>query len=192
MGYSFNSIQELLRIEEQERREKQAFLMKELTAAVQAGDWDMVSSLVVNPDIMGAGLAYAYPYLPDEYKFSIPTDCYTHFGDHLPVVRKYVRQAGKYAPVEKRIPAEMASMPEIIVYRAGQEPMDKARFRISWTDKLEKAQWFYDRALSFGAPECHLYQGVIQPEKIIWYTDARHESEVMQYNSVRDIIELER
>ena len=165
----------------------------------------MESLLTLSPDIMAEGLEYAYPYLPDEYKFSIPTDCYTQNGDHMPIVRKYVRQARKYAPIEKRIPEEMISMKEITIYRAGTEPMDKARYRISWTTSIEKAQWFiswttsiekaqwfYDRALHFGSPVCHLYRGVIRPEQIIWYTDDRNEKEVMQYGSVRNIEEIAR
>lgn len=173
--------------------EKQLYLMPKLVAAVGHEDWKTVESIIVlNPEMMEMGLEYAYPYLPDEYRFSIPTDCYTHVGNHFPVVRKYVRQARKYAPVEKRIPAGMMALPEITVYRAGQEPLEKAKYRISWTDKLENAQWFYDRALYRGATECHLYRGVIQPEKVILYTDCRDESEVMQYNSVRNIVELRR
>lgn len=171
-------------------RERRELLMPKLAAAVREGKWETVEAILLwNPEMMEIGLIYAYKYLPDEYRFSIPTDCYTHVGDHFPTVRKYVRQAIKYAPIEKRIPASMIAMPEITVYRAGREPLDKARYRISWTDKPEKAKWFYERALYYGAPECHLYRGVIRPEKIIRYTDDRNESEVMQYNSVRDIEE---
>ena len=178
---------------QQEKAEKYALLMPQLKEAVKNQDWEeMETLLTLSPDIMAEGLEYAYPYLPDEYKFRIPTDCYTQNGDHMPIVRKYVRQARKYAPIEKRIPAEMIPMKEITIYRAGIEPMDKAKYRISWTTSIEKAQWFYDRALHFGSPVCHLYRGVIRPEQIIWYTDDRNEKEVMQYGSVRDIEEIAR
>ena len=49
-------------------------------------------------------------------------------------------------PIEKRIPVEMIGLPEIEVYRAGVEPLDKAAYRISWTTSLDVARWFYDRA----------------------------------------------
>ena len=110
----------------------------------------------------------------------------------MPIVRKYVRQARKYAPIEKRIPVEMIGLPEIEVYRAGVEPLNKAAYRISWTTSLDVARWFYDRAATFRWPQHHIYKGIIKPEKIIWYTDGRKEKEVMQYNSVRNIVELER
>ena len=110
----------------------------------------------------------------------------------MPIVRKYVRQARKYAPIEERIPAEMIGLPEIEVYRAGAEPLDKAAYRISWTTSLDVAKWFHDRAVARLQAQRHIYKGVIKPEKIIWYTDDRQEKEVMQYNSVKNVVELER
>ena len=161
--------------------------------AVEYEDWERVSSLIeLNPDIMAEGLQLVYDRLPDKYKYSIPTQCYTHNGDRMPTIRKYVRQARKYAPIEKRIPAEMIGLPEIEVYRAGEEPLNRAAYRISWTTSLDVAKWFYDRAVARRQPQRHIYKGVIKPEKIIWYTDGRQEKEVMQYNSVRSIVEIER
>lgn len=168
-------------------------LMPQLDEAAKAGDWENVDALItLNPEIMEDGLKRVYPFLPDEYKFSIPTDCQRHHGDHMPGVRKYVRQAKKYAPIEKRIPAEMIALPEIEIYRAGTEPLDKAAYRISWTTSLDVAKWFYDRAVTFRWPQRHIYKGIIKPEKIICYSDGRKEKEVMQYNNVRNIVELER
>lgn len=161
--------------------------------AIECENWEKVSDLIeLNPDIMAEGLKLVYRRLPDKYKYSIPIQCYTHNGDRMPIVRKYVRQARKYAPIEERIPAEMIGLPEIEVYRAGEETLDKATYRISWTTSLDVAKWFYDRAVARSQPRRHIYKGVIKPEKIIWYTDDRQEKEVMQYNSVRNIVELER
>ena len=166
---------------------------EEYFEAVEYEDWEKVASLIIlNPDIMEDGLQRVYPLLPDEYKFSIPTECQTHNGGRMPIVRKYVRQARKYAPIEERIPAEMIGLPEIEIYRAGAEPLDKAAYRISWTTSLDVAKWFHDRAVARLQPQRHIYKGVIKPEKIIWYTDDRQEKEVMQYNSVKNIVELER
>lgn len=108
----------------------------------------------------------------------------------MPIVRKYVRQARKYAPIEKRIPTEMIALPEIEVYRTGAESLDKATYRISWTTSLDVAKWFYDRAAARLRPLRHIYKGIIRPEKIICYTDDRQEKEVMQYNSVKNIVEI--
>ena len=161
--------------------------------AVEHEDWEQVSALIkLNPNIMAESLKLVYHRLPDEYKYSIPVQCYTHNGDHMPIVRKFVSQARKYAPIEKRIPAEMIGLPEIQVYRAGEESSVKAAYRISWTTSLDVAKWFYDRAAARLQPQRHIYRGVIKPEKIIWYTDSRHEKEVMQYNNVKNIVEIER
>ena len=161
--------------------------------AVDYEDWEAVASLIeLNPDIMAEGLELVYRRLPDEYKYSIPTNCYTHNGDRMPIVRKYVRQARKYAPIEKRIPAEMMVLPEIEVYRAGAESLDKATYRISWTTSLDVAKWFYDRAVARRQPQRHIYKGIIRPEQIICYTDGRQEKEVMQYNNVKNIVEIGR
>ncbi len=169
------------------------FLVGKYFEAVEYEDWDEVFSLIeLNPHIMAEGLELVYRRLPDEYKYMIPTSCYTHNGDHMPIVRKYVRQARKYAPIEKRIPAEMITLPEIQVYRAGAETIDKARYSISWTTSLDVAKWFYDRAVARRQPQRHIYKGVIKPEKIICYTNGRQEQEVMQYNNVRNIVEIDR
>ena len=173
--------------------ERLNLLADEYFEAVEYEDWEKVASLIkLNPDIMAEGLELVYRRLPNQYKYSIPTSCYTHNGDRMPIVRKYVRQARRYAPIEKRIPAEMIGLPEVEIYRAGEEPIDKAAYRISWTTSLDIAKWFYDRAVARRHPQIHLYKGIIKPEKIIWYTDGRQEKEVMQYNNVRNIVALER
>ncbi len=173
--------------------ERWNYLVSEFDEAILDENWDdMESLLTLNPDIMEEGLRIVYPILPDEYRYSIPTHCYTHNGDRMPGIRGYVRQARKYAPIEKRIPAEMIALPEIQVYRAGEEPISKARYGISWTTSLDVARWFYDRAQDLHWPKRHLYKGTIKPEKIICYTNDRQEQEVMQYNNVKNIVEIER
>ena len=156
-------------------------------------DWEKISSLIIlNPQIMAMGLEAAYQILPDAYKFSIPTQCLIHNGNHIPTVRKYVRQARKFASIDERIPVDIIAQREVTVYRAGEEPLDKAAYRISWTTSLDVAKWFYDRAVFRQLPRRHLYKGIIKPEKIIWYTNDRKEKEVMQYNNVKGIVEIER
>ena len=174
-------------------KERLKLLTDKLFESVRYKDWEKVSGLIeMNPDIMATGLEMVYLRLPDRYKYSIPVQCYTHNGDRMSTVRKYVRQARKYAPIEKRIPARMIGLTEIEVYRAGVESLDKAAYRISWTTSLDVARWFYNRAAAGAQPQRHIYKGIIKPEKIICYTDERQEKEVMQYNSVRKIVELER
>jgi hypothetical protein len=125
-------------------------------------------------------------------ELTLPVECYTQNGDRMPVVRKYVRQARKYAPIEKRIPPELQKKSVVEIYRAGDEPIELAKYRISWTTDLKVAQWFYDRALLCGQSPRHLYRGSIKPNQIIWYIDDREEREIMQYGSVHDISEIDR
>lgn len=110
--------------------------------ALTQKNWERVYGLIAfNPDYMALWLEMAYPLLPAEYKFRIPVKCYTHNGDSMPTVRKYVRQARKWMPLEKRLPAELASLPEITVYRASAESITEAANYISWTftnDRQEK------------------------------------------------------
>ena len=175
----------------QNHNERIYYILTQFWTALKNKDWEKVEGIIVlNPEIMAYGLEKAYEHLPDEYKFTIPTECYTHHGDSIPTVRKYVRAAAKYMPAHKRMPAEVLSMPEIQMYRAGEENISKARYRISWTTNFEIAKWFGERAVAFGLPPRHLYAAKIKPEKIIWYTDDRNEKEVMQYNSVTDIFEI--
>ncbi len=177
----------------QERIEKYTYLMGRLLDACAKRDWEEACSLVMlNPVIMGDGLNLIYNDLPDEQKFMLPVECYTHHGDRVPAVRKYVRQAKKYMPIEKRVPADLLQVAEITVYRAGEEELRKAEHRISWTTSLERAKWFYDRNVNYLRRPSHLYQATIRPEQIIWYTDERNEQEVMQYGSVANVMELPR
>lgn len=178
---------------EEELADHYLLAMVLLDQAIKDCDWEKVESLItLNPDIMEDGLKRAYPFLPDQYKYRIPTACHQHNGDRMPGVRKYVRQARRHVSIEKRVPAGMIGLPEIEVYRAGEEPIEKAVYRISWTTSLDVAKWFYDRAIALQRPQRHIYKGVIKPEKIIRYSDSRREKEVMQYNNVRNIVELER
>ena len=172
--------------------EKLNYILTEFWKSIRNENWERADDLItLNPEFMALGLECAYKHLPDEYKFCIPVECYTHNGDSMPTVRKYVRCARKYAPIEKRIPDDMAALSEITVYRAGEESAERARYAISWTTDFEVAKWFYERATALGFPARHLYQAKIKPEKIIWFTDDRSEKEVMQYNAVKEIFEID-
>ena len=83
----------------------------------------------------------------------------------------------------------MAEQKEITVYRAGEEPIEKAKYRISWTTDINTALFFLNDYIERHA--AHLYTGKIKPGKIIAYTNDRDESEVLQYGSVYDIQELQ-
>lgn len=145
---------------QQEWYEKYITVMPRLIEADKRRDWETVCDMVMlTPEIMSDGLKYVYDHLPDDLKFMLPVECYTQNGDRMPAVRKYVRQARKYAPIEKRIPPELQKKSVFEIYRAGEEPIELAKYRISWTTDLKVAQWFYDRALLCGQSPSASLQG---------------------------------
>ena len=57
-------------------KERYDLLMTKLIGAMKNSDWDTISSLIIlNARIIAVGLEAIYCILPDEYKFSIPTEC---------------------------------------------------------------------------------------------------------------------
>ena len=138
-------------------------------------------------EVMPAAFS-VYDEVPDALKYDFAVSAYIDHGDSIPAVRKAVRGARKYGkPV---LPDELAGADEITVYRAGEEPINKARYRISWTTDRKTALFFLD---TWGGRHAnHLYTGKIKPGKIIAYTNDRNEHEILQYSSVYDIREVTR
>ena len=131
--------------------------------------------------------------IPDEkLKYEFAFCAYGHRGDHVPIVRHAVRKCAKFKkenlPEEYRLPEELKKAESITVYRAGEEPIENARYRISWTTSKETAEWFLYKWR--GRHAQNLYQGTIKPDKVIAYTNDRKESEILQYANVRDIVAL--
>lgn len=136
-------------------------------------------------------LPYAFLYydsVPDELKYNFAIDAYTCFGDHVPAVRKAVRLARRYGT--PNLPDELKNQDQISVYRAGEEPITKAKYRISWTTDREKAVWFHRRNLEVFRRPSHVYRAAIRPGDCIAYTDDREEREIMQYRKVFDIKDI--
>lgn len=81
----------------------------------------------------------------------------------------------------------------ITVYRAANTPISKVHNDISWTTEKNVAVWFANRGSYFSDGKItllHVYQGQIQREKIIAFTNDRNEYEVIQHSSVKNIVEL--
>ena len=163
-----------------------------LENAVQKRDWEKIASLIeLNPTFMEEGLTRVYPILPVDYKFSIPLNCYIHHGYGVSAVCKCVRQARELMPIERRMPAELAALPSITVYRAGAEPLSEAASCNSWTTEPLVARWYYEQARISRQRTRHIYRGVIEPEDVIWYTNDRQEREIVQYRGVKQIEEID-
>ena len=101
-------------------------------------------------------------------------------------MRKAVRGALKYG--RPTLPEELKGVDAITIYRAGEEPLEKSKYRISWTVSKDIALFFLNEWSSRHAN--FLYRGKIRPEHIIAYCNEREEKEVMQYGHVYDIEDI--
>lgn len=152
----------------------------------QAGDWDEFIRCALDcPEVMADAFEF-FDEIPDPLKYDFAIEAYTHHGDSVPAVRKAVRRANRWGRPE--LPKELEAAREITVYRAGEEPMEKAKYRLSWTTDVRVARFFLD---TYGGRHAnHLYTGKIRPRHIIAYTDAREEKEIIQYGHVYDITSI--
>lgn len=135
----------------------------------------------------GIVLDNGFEELPDCLKYTAIIRAYLENDGHkIPAIRKKVRELKKYGKPD--LPEWIKSQKEITIYRAGEEPIEKAKYRISWTTDLEEAKRILNRQWNTAK---YLYKGVIRTDKIITYTNEADEHEVMQYRNVRNIELLE-
>lgn len=133
-------------------------------------------------ELMPTAFRY-FDEIPDEFKYQYAVDAYVHHGDSIPAVRAALRKARKFgAPA---LPPEISQRDTITIYRAGEEPITKCKYRISWTLDKNVAKFFLNEYI--GKHANFLYMGKIKPQDIIAYTDERKEKEVLQYGKVFDI-----
>lgn len=164
----------------------QEHLTPKLLEHYHVGNWQEFINMTLSCyEVMPIAFCF-YDEVPDNMKYSFCTEAYTNHGDSIPAVRKAVRSALKYGQPE--LPEELKNAQEITVYRAGEEPIDKARYRISWTTDKSVAEFFLSAYI--GRHASHLYKGKIKPEHIICYTNDRKEQEIMQYRHVYDIEDI--
>lgn len=149
--------------------------------------------IIMNKCYASAFFKYTYEYLDAQ-----------DFADaliHLFTALEYPNKDANFTLTElvklfRRVPQEMLmdqderehidSLPdEITIYR-GVKPKGKVR-AMSWTDKLETAQWFADRFEKNGT----VYQAKINKKDVLTYTDGRGESElIVNFRKLKDIKEL--
>ena len=137
-------------------------------------------------DWLPVTFAAYYDSVPDHERYNFLIGLYTNGGDRVGSIRKEMRNARKYgSPV---LPPDLGDI--ITVYRAGDESINKAPYRLSWTTDLEKAKWFMDYSGIRKGTDMHLYVGEISRDKVIAYYDGRDEKEIIQYRNVKNIKEI--
>ena len=152
-------------------------------------DWKgLCDCISTNPDWMHVTFVAYFDIIPVEYRYDFLIECHVYGGDKLSAVRKEMR---KIRTLRKPIlPPELDGQDVITVYRAGDEPIEKAAYRLSWTISKEKAQWFMKYSGYHKCSDMHLYEGTIARDKVLVYTDQRDEKEIIQYGSVKNIKEI--
>lgn len=150
-----------------------------------AGDWQTFINIAIAVyEVMPEAFRY-FDEVPDDLKYDFAIQAYKSHGDSIPAVRRAVRVCRRYGAPE--LPADLRDKEQITVYRAGEEPPDKAKYRISWTTDLSVAKFFFAEYNKRHAN--YLYQAQIKTADIIAYDDGE-EREVMQYRKVFDIQDI--
>ena len=164
-------------------------LIEELEACVEEENWKGIIRLYS----WHRGLRFVifetyFCLMPDEYKYDFVVYAYIYGGDESGAVRKEIRRAERYG--SPKWPAELASQDVLTVYRAGTEPIERARFSISWTVDLKRALWFRNYNRDHLKGESRIYRAKIRKSDVKAYSNIRKEQEVMQYRKVFDMEDI--
>lgn len=170
----------------QYHRQKKIFLPK-LQYHRQRGQWqEFIKTALSVYEILPEAFSF-YNEIPDNLKYDFAIRAYINHGDSLPEIREAIKNARKYGSPE--LPPELLTQEAITVYRAGEETAQEAAGRISWTTDIKSALFFFDTWT--GRHAKHIFTGMIKPCDIIAYTNERDEHEIIQYNGVYNIQEID-
>ena len=163
--------------------------IQRLEECVASGNWGGIMGIAFL-DSCNSGIFFQlyFDLFPEDMKYEYLLYTYTHGGDNMSFVRKEIRRARRYGVPE--FPPEVEGQDVLTVYRAGSEPIDRAKLSLSWTLDLDKAIWFKNAKELMRLGDCHIYQAKIKRDKVLAYTDNREEKEVIQYRNVFDIVDI--
>ncbi len=167
--------------------------LKEAVRAGRSGDWVTVRKIAFYEASMAADvLRFLEDIMPAEVKRKIALEHYTNHGDHYPIIRKHVRNSLKARPENwrEKLPEAVRCLDSFTVYRAGLEPLDKAKCSLSWTLSRDVAEWFANRQKFLYGQMGHIYKATISADKVIAFDNGRNEFEIIQYRNVKNIEEI--
>lgn len=169
---------------DQHEANRMQWFLRQLEWYRQAGAWEnYVSHSLLQPVVMEEAFKH-FDEVPDNLKVDWTIRAYSHNGDHMESVRQAIYALPKYA--KPNIPRQYQGKKTITVYRAGEEDIEEAADRISWTTDKRIAFWFY--RLYDKRHANHVWKAEIRPEDAIWYrTD---EAEILQYQKVQSIKDI--
>ena len=164
-----------------------AHYLPAIADAALSGDWEEFTTLVhYSPETINDVFTDFYAAMPMEYRRDFVVGCYMHHGDSYYLCRLALRNLPRNGASE--LPEGYRDADEITVYRAGEEPIEEAPERISWTLSEEKARWFMN---DYGLRHAnHLFRAHIRPSDVIAYDNGREEQEIMQYRSVYNVEDI--
>ena len=174
----------------------QALYIEKLQEAVRAGrngDWVTVGKIAFYEASMAANIfSFLEDIMPAEVKRKIALEHYIHHGDQYPIIRKHVRNSLKARPENwrEKLPEAVRHLDSFTVYRAGLEPLDKAKYSLSWTLSRDVAEWFANRQRFLYGQLGHIYTATISADKVIAFDNGRNEFEIIQYRNVKNIEEI--
>lgn len=169
------------------QEKSKAELFKRIQELANAQKWEEFCTIVeVHPEIMGPAFDLFYNNIPEQYKREFTLECYMYKGDRIAQVRRAIRKLPPAGLTE--LPKEYSKQKTITIYRAGEEHIEKAKYRLSWTLSKETALFFLNKYVFRHAN--YLYQADIFPKDVIAYTNERNEKEVIQYRKVFNVKEL--
>lgn len=178
-------------MDQKEYREYRAKQMTEelshLYIAMRDKDWDEACSLALLNPWMYSEIFPCFDEMPDENKVKLAFGAYVSHGDSASYVRSAVRKCA-HLPQTPKLPPDLAKQKTVTVYRAGEEDMAHAKYRLSWTTDKRVAYWFHN--LYWHKHSGHVWQAELTPGDEIAFLTSRNESEVLQYRKVKNIIDI--
>lgn len=135
-----------------------------------------------------------YDFIPDDKKWNIVTDAYTHsMRDRFPI--SALIRCKKHRPDDylDKLPEQYSNQPYIAIYRASMTTnVKELRKEISWTIDYNTAIFFAQiNKLRYPNRTSIIYKAEIRPCDIICFETGRAESEIMQHCSVKNIEAVE-
>ena len=134
---------------------------------------------------------YIDDFIDESIVYNMIIQCYLYNGYNFPKqIMLKAKQLSRFIPDNIRC-TDLPKTKEVTIYRATASTAEQAKKEISWTINKDVGIWFaYRFHEAESMPDLHLYQGLIDYDKIIAYTNDRNEYEVIQHRNVRDIIEI--
>lgn len=178
------NLEQFIAMQRQAHENQKRVFLPVIDELARAGKWqEFCTQVQAVYEVMPVAFTQYYEDMPIEYRRDFVVGCYMNHGDSIEECRQALIQLPRNGLNE--LPRECKEQPYIIVYRAGEEDINQAKDRISWTLDVKTAEFFMNTWRSRHANA--MYKAKIKPCDVIAFTDERKEQEVLQFRGVYDI-----